>query len=125
MSATFDVTLFVTQYADCMERFSDSVANSGMDNIAAITWRNAVAAGRDAALTAGWDACALVSHFRAYGAWEQHELVEMPDYERFALLIQFIAGDYQRFVAADYDADRDGGRLFQGSAGRWCYSIGG
>jgi hypothetical protein len=120
-----DVTAFVTAYADCMEYFSCSIASSGLQNIGAITWRNAVDVAHNETLTAGWDADELVGHFADYGAWDRSELEAMPEGELFALLMQFIAGDYQRYVSEDFDAQAEGGNLYKGDDERWYYSVGG
>jgi len=121
-----DITLFVEKYRDCMERFSDSIARSGREDIGKITWLNALDAVSDQAepFLQGWDTHALQERFVDYGAWSEQELADMTGQQLYALFVQFIAGDYQRYTAPDYDEEREGGSLYLAN-GRWYYSVDG
>jgi hypothetical protein len=124
-----DITRFVRKHRDHMAMFSDSIANSGLQNISEITWRNAVEAANVAPLCEDLDA--LVEHFREYGAWSREELEGMLTAELNALLIQFIASDFQRYQEAKDEGraafreyqENEGVRLY-GHRGRWYYYIG-
>ncbi len=94
-----DITALVASFGDSPERFSNSVARSGMDNIGAITWRNACAV--DVMLVNDETRSELEDHFRGYGAWSREELSDMSDVELNALLVQFVSGDYQEYTAAE------------------------
>lgn len=132
-----DITAWVARFGDEPERFSDSIANSGLQNIGQITWRNAVAAADECMLVTNDNRDALVEHFAEYGAWTRDELEAHSDAELNALLLQFIAGDYQgrrdaeeRDELAEWEQN-EGGRLYtcdvEGSEhfGRWFYYVGG
>jgi hypothetical protein len=54
MSRELDITLFVDEYGDRMEMFAQSVADSGLDNIGQITWRNAVAVSDGSSVVHPW-----------------------------------------------------------------------
>lgn len=126
-----DITRFVRAHRDHMESFSDSIANSGLQDIGRITWRNACDAFADEVDWLTSDLDALRSHFREYGAWDDEELHGMDGKELNALLAQFIAGDFQRYTHAREQGrkafkrwqENHGGRL-QGARGRWWYYIG-
>ncbi len=126
-----NITRFVRTYRDCMVRFSDSIANSGLQNIGSVTWRNACEAMADESAWFTADLDTLREHFAGYGAWEREELDAMGGAELNALLAQFVAGDFvererarERGKAAlrDYE-ESQGGRL-SGSRGRWFYYLG-
>lgn len=118
-----NVTAFVTAYADCMERFSSSIAESGLQNIGQITWRNALKAMDEPSNWLCADLDALVDHFADYGAWERAELESMSGLELNALLVQFVAGEYQQH-AADENRVMEWERLFESDDGQWFYTVG-
>jgi hypothetical protein len=126
-----DITVWVERYGDNPERFSDSIANSGLQNIGQVTWRNAMDAAEDCMLVNDANRDELVDHFAGYGAWERAELEANSDAELNALLLQFIAGDYQGRRDADERGEleeyeqNEGGRLYVGDGGRWFYYVGG
>lgn len=123
-----NITSFVRKYSDCMSNFSDSIANSGLQNIGAITWRNAcnVMADESAWLTS--DLEALQAYFAGFGAWDRSELEAMSGQELNALLVQFIASAYQEYTDAREQGrkafrewkESNGGSLY-GHRGRWFY----
>ena len=86
-----DVTKYVHDY-DCSQ-FSDSIANSGLQNIGEITWRNACAEAGENPLVASEQQDELRDWIREFGAWTSEEIANMSDQETNALLLQFIAGD--------------------------------
>lgn len=131
-----NITKFIVKHSDCMEQFSSSVGKSGLDNIGQITWNNACIEMTDEAnrLVTGEDLAELIAHFRGYGAWDSDELNSMSEKELNALLIQFIAGDFQERADAEAEGrleeyeENQGGRLYQsdveGTEGEWFYYIG-
>ena len=129
-----DITKFVIRFADDMHTLSSSVAESGLENIGAVTWENACQA---MASESDWltsDLAELQDHFASYGAWDRDELEAMTGQELNALLVQFVAGDYQaresaceRGELAEWE-ECEGGRLYQSDVaphvGKWFYYIG-
>lgn len=125
-----NITAFVNAHADNMYAFSDSIANSGLTNIGALTWQNAMDAMADESAWLTSDLAALVEHFSEYGAWERAELDAMSGQELNALLVQFVAGDFtgraeaeERDALADWE-EREGGRLALAANGEWFYYVG-
>lgn len=128
-----DITAWVERFGDEPERFSDSAANSGLKNIGQITWRNAIDAASECMLVTDANRDEIVEHFADYGAWSREDLELYHDDALNALLLQFIAGDYQerrdaeeRGALAKYE-ENCGGRLSKGDgawAGRWFYYVG-
>lgn len=131
-----DVTRYVTEF-DC-SLFSNSVANSGLDNIGQITWNNAKQHCAIDTLVTPEQQDELRDWIRDFGAWDDEEIAEMGDEETNALLLQFIAGDIQemeRFETYEeyQEAAEQGqvtGRLWRASDednapnGTWYYYIG-
>jgi hypothetical protein len=83
--------------------FSNSVANSGLKNIANITWNNALEAILDGykskdklqmIITSTVTRRQVISYFREFGAWDYSELNSMSNIELSALTLQYIAGNY-------------------------------
>lgn len=122
------ITQFVKAHADHMHRFSDSIANSGLENIGQITWRNAIEAMEADLLTNERDE--LIAHFREYGAWSAAELAAMPTTELNAMLAQEIASQYQERESAKERGELEeweenfGGRLHEVGDGAWFYYLG-
>jgi hypothetical protein len=131
-----DVTEYVGEQ-DCAQ-YSDSIANSGLQNIGEITWRNACEQATRAPLVGADKQDALRDWIRDFGAWDTEELAAMSDAETNALLLQFIAGDIREMEAFEtheaYQKASEGGscsgRLFKGdiegdpSFGRWYFYVG-
>lgn len=126
-----NITAFVRAHRGDMDRFSSSIARSGLQNIGSLTWRNACEAMADEAAWFTRDLDALRDHFAGYGAWEREELAAMGGVELNALLAQFIAGDWtEREDAREQGRaylraweENFGGNL-HGSRGRWFYLVG-
>jgi hypothetical protein len=114
-----NITAFVLANADNMERFSDSIANSGLQNIGQVTWRNAMAAMQDESSWLCSELSELVDHFAEYGAWEREELEAMSGQELNALLVQFVAGDYQ-----ETQEGAEEHRLYCDNDGQWFAYLG-
>lgn len=125
-----NISRFVAAHSDAMEQFSDSVMNSGLSNIGQVTWRNACEAMADESNWLCSDLDVLTDHFSEYGAMEREELNAMDGQALNALLVQFVAGDYQGRAEAeekgelDHWEDTEGGRLFVNDAGEWFYYLG-
>jgi len=111
-----------------MAQFSSSIAESGLQNIGQITWANAMASMADESSWLTSDLDALRAYFREYGAWTADELAAMSGQELNAMLVQFIAGEYQNYT----DARGQGRKAFRewkercgcslyGHRGRWFY----
>lgn len=96
-----DITRFVLAHADHMDRFSNSIAASGLQDIGARTWAASCAVMADPGEWPCSDLDAIVDWAAEFGAWERQELEAMPGDELNALLVQFIAGDYQRRADAE------------------------
>lgn len=112
-----NVTAFIARNCDNMDLFSDSIANSGLDNIGQITYRNAQLEVTEHGNLCD-DAEALVDYFRAFGAWEAEELNEMSLRDLNALLIQFIAGQHRDLLTHGAE-----GELY-GDDGEWYFYVG-
>jgi hypothetical protein len=134
-----DITKFVRAHRDHMDQFSNSRARSGLQNIGQITWQAAVEC---VAVHSAFEeffptlldgnVSELVDHFAEYGAWSREDLEAMAENaEIYALLVQFIAGDFQAYTEAKEKGkaafakyeECEGGRLY-GNRGRWYYYIG-
>lgn len=123
-----DVTTYVEGYD--MSQFSDSINNSGLQNIGEITWNNAVKhVAAEPLLTAEQQQEAR-DYLDGFGAdWDMQN---MPDNEVEALLLQFIAGDISEYEMFDtYDeyekaasAGQVSSRLTLETDGRWYYYVG-
>lgn len=94
---------------DCSQ-FSDSIHNSGLENIGQVTWRNAVAHVAEleadgAPLVAPEHQDELRDWIRSTGGWDADEIAAMSDTETSALLLQYIAGDIKEMESfGDYEA---------------------
>ncbi len=125
------ITRFVKLNAHRMHDFSNSIARSGREDIGSVTWRNACAAMADPSDWFTNDLDALQSWFADFGAWDREELEAMPGQELNALLLQFLAGDYQSRAEASERGraelkrweENEGGRLYR-HKGQWYFSIG-
>jgi len=82
---------------DCSQ-FSDSIANSGLQNIGQITWRNACEHAAEKPLCPADKQSELRSWLAEFGAWSREEIAAMPDTETNALLLQFVAQDLQEYL---------------------------
>jgi hypothetical protein len=126
-----DITRFVRANRGDMDRYSDSIGRSGLQDIGRITWRNALDAMASESDWLTTDLDALRNHFADYGAWEREELAAMSGTELNALLVQFVAGDWQEREDARERGRAElraweegfGGRL-TGGRGRWYYYVG-
>lgn len=125
-----DVTDYVQGY-DC-EQLSSSIAESGLENIGEITWRNAMIHVAVQPLVKPDQQDALRQWIGELGAWDETEIAAMSDQETNALLLQFVAGDVREMEAyADLEewgqACHDGqasGRLYPGDDDRWYFYVG-
>ena len=128
-----DVTHLVDE--DCRQ-FSDSIHNSGLQNIGQVTWRNACEHAEDNPLVKAEDQDELRDWIREFGAWTDDDIKAMSDDETNALLLQFIASAIQEME--DYDSHEDykiacengecNGELYYGEETNgiltWFYNIG-
>jgi hypothetical protein len=126
-----NITKFVRAYRSSMSQFSDSIARSSLQNIGQITWRNTLEVATASPRQLTDDLSALRNHFAEYGAWGREELEAMSGAELNALLMQFIAGDWQererarrRGKAALREYEENGGGRLYWSRGRWFYYVG-
>ncbi len=123
-----DVTVYVEDH-DC-SLYSDSVFNSGLQNIGEITWRNACQQVTDEPLVTAEQQAELRDWLAGFGAWDREEIAAMTDVETNAMLLQFVAGDVQEML--DYDTDEGyraaceygtcSGRLYK-SSDRWYFLV--
>lgn len=131
MNTELDITEFFNTVTP--EQFSNSIANSGLDNIGSITWNNAREEAQENPLFSECNRKAVIKFFDGFGAWD--DLEEWPIEDLNALLIQMISGDIQEGLEEsepwnwiDYENQSEmgivSGRLFQGSDGRVYYYIG-
>ena len=111
--------------------FSDSIFNSGLDNIGQITWRNACAEMKsDPLVTTAEQLSDLADWIADFGAWSDEEIQGMSDAELNALLLQFVAGEGQRYQEAEENDDLDsyleneGGNLWRDDNGQWWFYVG-
>ena len=117
-----DVTEYVEEH-DCT-RYSNSIANSGLQNIGEITWRNAMEETKEHCLVAESEQDTLRDWIRQWGAWDDEEIAKMSNQETNALLLQFIASEIQEMAQSVYEEDSPGGALYQGDDKRWYYYVG-
>ena len=112
--------------------YSDSIANSGLQNIGQITWRNACEAceAMSTPLVPYEEQDTLRDWIREFGAWDDAEIAEMTDVETNALLLQFIAGEGQGYIRAEDEGrlgewlEQEGGRLYRDETGEWYFYVG-
>lgn len=126
-----EVNVTAIKELDCSQ-FSDSIFNSGLDNIGEITYRNACQYFEDNdLLVTGDDRDELRSWIADFGAWDSAEILSWSDVELNALLLQFIAGDIQEYEAAEKCGELEsweesfGGRLYGSDDTGWYYYVGG
>lgn len=92
---------------DLSYRYSDSIANSGLQNIGEITYRRACE-DAPAALATQYDRRAFVGYFRDTGGWDDNEMVNWTDAEVMGLMLQFISADHtEALLDQDVDAITD------------------
>lgn len=76
--------------------YSDSIANSGQNNIGAITWGNAKDCEHDfVSAMSETEIQELRAFFASFGAWVDSEIGNWNAQELNALLVQFISADIQ------------------------------
>ena len=109
--------------------FSNSIMESGLQNIGEITYRNACEYFIDNdLLVSKEDRDELESWLLDFGAWEDEEIKGWTDKEINGLLLQFIAGDINEYEAAKEQGEleeweeNEGGRLFK-SGDDWYFDI--
>lgn len=79
------------------QNYSDSIANSGQNNISTITWNNAKKCEHDfISPLPETEIQEIRDFFASFGAWETEEVNNWSAQELNALLIQFISGDIQK-----------------------------
>jgi hypothetical protein len=82
-------------------KYSDSIANSRLENIGQITWNRAKQA--VILLDTPEKINAFKEWVKPFGGWAQDELDKMTAQELNALLVQFISGDIQEIGASCLD----------------------
>lgn len=113
-----------------LDMYSDSIANSGRENIGKITWENALECEEN--FITEENKQEIRDHFASYGAWEEEEISAWSDTELNALLIQFISGDLKEWEEAQELSKDDlkeweqnqGGRIYLGTDNNLYYYIG-
>lgn len=124
----------VTEYVknvDCRQ-FSDSIHNSGLENIGLLTWNNAVRQIEAESLITADQQQEARDWLAGFGAWSDDEIKGWQDNEVEALLLQFIAGDIQEMeMFATYEeyqeaaeAGQVSSRLFKTGDDEWFYYVG-
>ncbi len=104
-----------------VSRYSDSIANSGRQDIGAITWANAVKAAKRNPLCTPEQQDELREWLRDFGAWDAAEIKAMSDAETNALLLQFVAGDCHELRVRPGGEQR---RMYAGDSGRMYFYVG-
>ena len=126
-----DVTRYV-EGVDC-SLFASSVWESGLQNIGAITWQNALRHVDCEGFLAPEEVAEVRDWLLDLGAWDSDEVAAMSDLEVNALLLQFVAGDVREMEAfgetpEEYEqALIDGtvsGRLYRSDDGSWFFYVG-
>lgn len=116
-------------------QFSDSVFNSGLQDIGEITWKNACEYAAYNPLCSVEQLPELRDWISDFGAWDTKDITGMTDTELNALLLQFVSGDiretehYSGDTEFDqltaYLADEDNtGRLYGEVGGQWFFYVG-
>lgn len=114
-----------------LRSYFDSIANSGLSNIAEVTWRNACAAvGRlESPLVTVAQQGELRAWLLDFGAWDEEEIGSMSDIEMQALLLQFVASEGIEYLEAEEEdcleewAESFGCRLYEYD-GNWYFLVG-
>jgi hypothetical protein len=100
--------------------FSDSVHNSGLDNIGEITWRRALAFANESEICRSpEELSAAEDYIKSTGGWGSDEVEAMEHDELRALVVQFVASAYNEL--------ENGGEpcsLYQGDDGQWYFYLG-
>jgi len=101
--------------------YSNSIANSGLDNIGAITWDNAKNETKYNYVTEV-NKDSFIKYFDMFSAWEDFET--WPINELNGLFLQFISGDYEEYIFYKDNNDLDNlpSHLFE-SGDNWYYSL--
>lgn len=120
-----DITAYVNDI-DC-SLFSDSISNSGLENISKITWNNAmqhVAVSGLVELPSELQACR--DWFSEFGAWTRKEIDSWSDQKINAVLLQFIASSVKEIGAYDTYAEycEYDGACHQDADGTWWFYVG-
>lgn len=93
-----DITTLVEDHLaghDTARRFSDSIANSGLQNIGEITWQNALLATEYHPIRSLEQLEDARDWLGEFGCWTRKELRNMSANEINALMLQFIASELQ------------------------------
>ena len=110
-------------------QWSDSIANSGLQNIGQVTWRNAVETATERPLVTPEQQAELRYWLLDFGAWDEAEIAAMGDDETNAMLLQFIAGDLKEYLEHEGTEDFElwvsegwAGRVSRSEDGRLFFS---
>ena len=99
--------------------YSNSIANTGLENIGQITWNNALES--EVSLVNDDNVEEIKDYIKTFGAWEREEIDGWSINETNALVIQLVSGDLQEYLWAksleesEYQEwERDcGGRIYE------------
>ena len=102
-----------------LKDYSDSIANSGLRNIAKVTWNNALKS--DISFVTNESIKEVREYLSTFGAWSLQELNEFTLNEVNALVIQLVSGDLQEYLEAKQGSkqefeeweERFGGRVYE------------
>jgi len=100
-----DITDIITSESFHTRELSNSIANSGMQNIGQVTWSNANERAKEELIQKAFkdiETEDLIDHFLEFGAWTREELMKDGRTGMIALTMQFIAGDLQEAGIEDW-----------------------
>jgi len=136
-----DITDIITSESFHTRELSNSIANSGLQNIGQATWNNANEKAKEELIQKAFkdiETEGLMDYFREYGAWTDGELLEHGKAGLISLTLQFIASDLQEAGIEDWQdvesfdwqqyeedcqAGQLSGNLFKGDDGRIYFSL--
>jgi hypothetical protein len=110
-----------------MDQFSASIAESGLDNIGQVTWRNALEYAEEyPLLTTPEQIEEARDYFADFGAWEDDEIQGWDENTINALLVQDIAANIREMEHYDTLEEffQENGRLGLGDNGEWYFYVG-
>lgn len=113
-----------------LEDYSDSVFNSGMQNIGRITWNNAVNC--DLNFVSEDNKEEFIDYFAEFGAWSLDEIKAWSLDELNGLFIQLVSGDMQTYLDAEskgieafnHYQETQGGHLYKADDDQFYYYVG-
>jgi sulfatase maturation enzyme AslB (radical SAM superfamily) len=113
-----------------LENYSDSIANSGLQNIGQITWNNALDC-KESFVTKD-NREEFEDYIKEFGAWDIEEIKAWSDNELNALCVQFFASALKDYLEAKDSGEEEfqkwqenfGGSVYESKDNKFYYYVG-